>query len=170
MKHSNHWEANKIVMKIIYNMLLFLLMMLNCSTYNKIQSSGFLESKFFNKIYHENGNAFYISYTDTHSAIWSYHNGEIDIYKFKNHKLLKKKSLLYTTNKWLADYSKGEMLAMDKCAELDGSRLGFKIKNENRDIEENLPISLDCFIENNFNSGFLEQLSKTIKNFDLVKF
>ena len=84
--------------------------------------------------------------------------------------IIQKYSLPYLSVNWLTDYKKVEIFDLDKCAELDGSILGFKIKNYNQEIEENLPLNIDCFIGNEYSSTFLQQLSHTINKFRFEKF
>ena len=93
-----------------------------------------------------------------------------DIYKLKNSHILQKYSLPVQDYRWISDYKKSQKFDVDKCAELDGSIIGFKIIIGNQLVVENLAMNIDCIGNNVYESNFLNQLSKTIKQFELGKF
>ena len=142
----------------------------NCSVHNKLLNKDYTDTGIFNRIYQENNNAFYISHTKDHSTIWTYNKSKIDIYKLKNSKIIQKYSSSFQDYSWIADYKKGQKYDVDKCAELDGSIIGFKIKIGNQLVVENLALNIDCFVSNEYSSNFINQLSIAIKQLKLSKF
>ncbi len=158
-------------MKNINCFFLFSIVILsNCAVHNNLANKNYTDSRIFNRIYQENNNAFYISHTKNHNTIWTYKNSKIDIYKLKNSHILQKYSLPVQDYRWISDYKKSQKFDVDKCAELDGSIIGFKIIIGNQLVVENLAMNIDCIGNNVYESNFLNQLSKTIKQFELGKF
>lgn len=53
--------------------------------------------------------------------------------------------------------------------ELDGDVFGFKIKHEDNLIQEDFPISIDCFRKNKYQSGFFNEVVQDIVTYALWK-
>lgn len=103
----------------------------------------------------ENGNYFYISstYIDR-EVIWSYTSEDIIVYtlnsKGKILKIKKEKSNnLHITNHIIIDKEE-----LNRCIELDGDYLGYKIFSQKRKNEEEYGINIKCFLQNNYHSEF----------------
>jgi len=142
------------VFSLITKTLFILIAITSCSVTNKMHN----REKIITQLQEGNGNVFYASSTHiTDYVIWSYSNTEIFVYKMSKGKITDKKVLKIDAKpSWLMEYSKEILTELDTCVELDGDIFGFKIEEEGKIEQEELPVSLDCFLRSKYKSDFLK--------------
>lgn len=150
-------------------MLLFfaIIFLLSCSTIkNSIQKNHSKTDKLVSILLEENSNAFYLksSYSNF-STVWFYSNNRIVIFKLSNGKIDSKND--YQNKTQLNSFSKEVIFELDKCIELDGDGFGFKIKNDDNIIQEDLPINVECLKKGKYQSDFLNEVVRDISTYDM---
>jgi len=145
------------------------ILLISCSgiKQNMNRNNKFTDS-FFKSLSERNGNAFYIkSSYSTFSTVWSYYKGDIVIYYITNGKLQKKQKLDATN--FLEKIAKKEVFELDKCLELDGDIIGYRVTINQQTYKEEFPIGINCFLNKKYESKFLNNLVKDIINYKLYK-
>jgi uncharacterized protein YihD (DUF1040 family) len=121
---------------------------------------------FFNKLSSENGNAFYIkSSYSTFSTVWSYQTGKIEIYNISNGKIQKEEKL--DAENFIKKIPKKRVFELDKCMELDGDIMGYKVDLNNKLYKEDFPIGMNCFLNEKYESEFFNMLVRDVDKFNL---
>ncbi|KIX21279.1 hypothetical protein SY27_11070 [Flavobacterium sp. 316] len=157
--------------KIILSCVIILIMSNSCSSIkSKIANNNKSTMSLLDKLYLENNNSFYIksSYT-TVSKVWSYHNDTITIFKLKEGKVYEEQNF---SSKQLSDkiiVNKNDLFELDKCIELDGDIFGIRIKQSDQEILENLPMSIECFVKNQYKSDFFNSIVNDIKIYKILE-
>lgn len=123
-------------------------------------------SSFFKK----NGNVFYLNSTYIMSStVWTYSNGNIDIYKLSKGKVIEHLKFI---DKGIANY----VVPVDselhwefkECGyELDGDGFGYQIKKSSGIEQQDLPIDIKCFTKLKFKSAFLNKIVEDINTYKM---
>lgn len=146
------------------SLFLTVILLVSCSTMkNSIQKNQKKAETVFSKLLEENGNAFYLtsSYA-TFSTVWSYRDHQIVVYKLGSGEVSSKQEFVIKDQ--MSSFSKTTLFELDSCMELDGDIFGFKIKEEDNLIQEDLPISIECFKKGKYQSDFLNKIVRDITN------
>jgi len=148
---------------IIITILLFS----SCSTMqNSIKKNNKFTNQMIESLFSDNKNVFYIkSSYSTFSKVWSYQNNKIEIYNLVKGKVDSKS--LYEANNYLNQVPKKEIFEVDKCMQLDGEIVGYKISLDNIKYSEDLPVDMKCFLNQDYETEFLNILVKDIKKHKL---
>jgi len=143
-----------------------LLSMVSCSTMqHNIRKNNNFTDKTVSFLFHKNGNVFFIKppYA-TFSIIWTYSKNKIEIFKLAKGKISERTEY---SNDGIVDYQipafKELGLNIRECPYvLDGDILGYKIKKIEGLEEQRLPIDIECFINNKYQSEFLNKIVSDI--------
>lgn len=137
----------------------FIFFVTSCNTTSKMHKrEGY--KQLYNQLFETHKNAFYV--TSSHikiALVWSYSNEGIFIYKLSDGKVVDRKMIPITENQqWLIDFSKDDFYELDSCIELDGDFLGIKVMKDNKTVQKDLPVNLNCATKKKYNSRFLNKI------------
>lgn len=144
---------------------------ISCSTMqNIIQKNKKITDKTIASVFKKNDNVFYL--TSTHasfSAIWSYKDEKIEIYKIANAKIYDK--VVYNSDE-IFEYQIPPFNELNsefnECGyEIDGDVFGYSIKRVSEIENQDLPISIICFTKLNYKSEFLNKVINDINTYNI---
>jgi len=153
-------------------LLIFSMMFLvSCSSMkNKINRNHKKTNKLISSLLEENGNAFYLksSYA-SFSRVWSYTHNQIKIYRLGAGKIYEKNTYTRTSvlSNEIPTFNEIQKV-YKKCGfVLDGSSFGFKIKDNDNLIQEDLPTDIECLKKGKYQSDFFNQIVQDILTYKM---
>lgn len=149
-------------MRITIILLSFTILLTSCAAFqNSVQRNNKTTNKITMKLFKQNNNAVFLrnTYSDQ-SIIWSYPENidSIVVYKVSSGKISKIEKIQSHGVPGSFSSSESDNQKVLDCMELDGNLLTIKIDT----FQKKIPINIDCFKAQTFDSKYLNILSKDI--------
>ena len=148
---------------------MILILTISCgSLKNQIKKTHTKADKLSDQIFIKNNNVFTLGSTHLNfSYVWTISKNHLIIYKVQGEKVRKKTDILYTEN-LIQNLPGNQEMKFNNCYELDGDFLKYKIQGANdKTITDTLPINITCFLNEEKEQDFYEQIEKIIRTNNL---
>ena len=164
------------LVKILLLSFFIMLFTVSCSMRQNISKNDRLTDKTISLLSKKKENVFYLMSTyATFSIVWTYSDYKIEIYKLAKGRIYKQTEY---PNDGIAGYqiptSKElnlEIFNREKCPiVLDGDGFGYRIKRGSEIVGDDLPVEIECFTKNKYQSEFLNKIVADIITYKMWDF
>ena len=156
-------------------LLLVFFLISTCSTmHHYLKANSVLTRRIVKTLYSNNDNAFYLSSTYANfSIVWTYNKGSVEVYRLQNGTVREKQIFESKETIQLITASLEEIdndLNHNCAPELDGDVFGVYVKTDDKTINEEFAININCLKTGNYKSELLNRIVRDIKYYKMWEY